>query len=354
MKKVLALVLAVVMVCTMAMAVTIEIVTPSEVTTSTTGVGTVTLSDTTKTYALVLKSDLFTPVLNGLNAAQVSKDTMKVEGVNGAFDGANYYIPITNVDKALDGKADYSISTLKITNLKSNDTYVVYNAKDGKLVMAELVVAGVPQKVTEVDFYASYDIGYATNKTNGTAVEGWNYLSKELKDLTLPTSATIPGGSNTIKLNVAKETPFKMSKTFNSVGVSALSTKYPGIAVQYVEAGYKVSAGTLTYKMTGLTKDNYFYVMDKDGNLFKAPFNFVAEKQADGTYVGTWNYAGTGFDGTLVIAANNLKVEALPGATTTTPGSTTTPGTGANDVVGVAAALAVVALVSGAAISLKK
>ena len=47
---------------------------------------------------------------------------------------------------------------------------------------------------------------------------------------------------------------------------------------------------------------------------------------------------------------------ALAGATTETPaGSTTTnPGTGANDVVGVAAALAVVALVSGAAISLKK
>ena len=354
MKKVLALVLAVIMVCTMAMAIEVA-VTPAEVVAgAATGLGTVTLTDTTKTYALVLKDELFTPVLNGLGAAQVGKDTMKVEGVSGSFSGANYYIPITNTDKALDGKADYSISTLKITNLKSNDTYVVYNAKDGKLVMAELVVAGVPQKVTEVDFYASYDIGYATNKTNGTAVEGWNYLSKELKDLTLPTSATITGGSNTIKLNVAKETPFKMSKTFNSVGVSALSTKYPGIAVQYVEAGYKVSAGTLTYKMTGLTKDNYFYVMDKDGNLFKAPFNFVAEKQADGTYVGTWNYAGTGFDGTLVIAANNLKVEALPGATTTTPGSTTNPGTGANDVVGVAAALAVVALVSGATISLKK
>ena len=46
---------------------------------------------------------------------------------------------------------------------------------------------------------------------------------------------------------------------------------------------------------------------------------------------------------------------ALAGATVeTTPGTTTNPGTGANDVVGVAAALAVVALVSGAAISLKK
>ena len=352
MKKVLALVLAVIMVCTMAFA-TVEIVTP-EVTSSTTGVGTVKLTDTTKTYALVLKEALFTPVLNGLTAAQVSKDTMKVEGVNGSFSGANYYIPIKNEDKALDGKADYSITTLKITNLKSNDTYVVYNAKDGKLVMAELVVAGVPQKAIDVDFYAAYDIGYETNKVEGTAAEGWNYLTKELKNVALSTSAVITNGTNSIKLNVAKETPFKLTKTFNTVGIAGLDAKYPGIAAQYVEAGYKTTAGTITYKMTGLTKDNYFYVMDKDGNLFKAPFNFVAEKQADGTYVGTWNYSGAGFDGTLVIAATNLKVDSLPGTTGTETGTTTNPGTGANDVVGVAAALAVVALVSGAAISLKK
>ena len=50
------------------------------------------------------------------------------------------------------------------------------------------------------------------------------------------------------------------------------------------------------------------------------------------------------------------KVDLIVGGTTTgsTGTSTTNPGTGANDVVGVAAALAVVALVSGAAISLKK
>ena len=353
MKKVLALVLAVIMVCTMAMAIEVA-VTPAEVVAgAATGLGTVTLTDTTKTYALVLKDELFTPVLNGLGAAQVGKDTMKVEGVSGSFSGANYYIPITNTDKALDGKADYSISTLKITNLKSNDTYVVYNAKDGKLVMAELVVAGVPKKVTEVDFYASYDIGYPTNTVEGTAAEGWNYLTKELKNVALNTSAVITNGTNAIKLNVAKETPFKLTKTFGDV--TGLTSKYPGIAVQYVEAGYKTTAGTITYKMTGLTKDNYFYVMDKDGNLFKAPFTFAAEKQNDGTYVGTWNYTGTGFDGTLVVASTNLNVDALPGtAAGTTPGPTTNPGTGANDVVGVAAALAVVALVSGAAISLKK
>ena len=47
-------------------------------------------------------------------------------------------------------------------------------------------------------------------------------------------------------------------------------------------------------------------------------------------------------------------VSSISGTTTGTTGNTTNPGTGANDVVGVAAALAVVALVSGAAISLKK
>ena len=46
--------------------------------------------------------------------------------------------------------------------------------------------------------------------------------------------------------------------------------------------------------------------------------------------------------------------KAMTATGTTGTGTTTNPGTGANDVVGVAAALAVVALVSGAAISLKK
>ena len=53
----------------------------------------------------------------------------------------------------------------------------------------------------------------------------------------------------------------------------------------------------------------------------------------------------------VVVVDGTLPVSSTAGTTT---GTTTNPGTGANDVVGVAAALAVVALVSGAAISLKK
>ena len=55
-----------------------------------------------------------------------------------------------------------------------------------------------------------------------------------------------------------------------------------------------------------------------------------------------------------LVNVRHILVKFEGGTTDSTTGSTTNPGTGANDVVGVAAALAVVALVSGAAISLKK
>ena len=59
--------------------------------------------------------------------------------------------------------------------------------------------------------------------------------------------------------------------------------------------------------------------------------------------------ASAKLDGVVILSDKALTTAATAGS-----GSTTNPGTGANDVVGVAAALAVVALVSGAAISLKK
>ena len=351
MKKVLALVLAVVMVCTMAMAIGVA-VTPATVVTSSTGLGTVTLSDPTANYVLKLDASLFTPVLKGLNADQVSKDTMKVEGVSGSFNGVDYIIPIKNEDKALDGKADYSISTLKITNLKSNDTYVVYNAKDGKLVMSEWVLGGVPQKATEVDFYAAYDIGYATNTTVGTLAEGWNFFKDNaVTKANLNVAGT---AAATATLTVDKGVAFKLArKIVDSSVVLAKNTGMTSANIVDNIEGVKTTAGVISYKVVTRDKDCYFYVADKDGNLYKAPFTFTAEKQADGTYVATWTYTGTGFDGSIYVTNKAFTAADLPG-TATNPGTTTNPGTGANDVVGVAAALAVVALVSGAAISLKK
>ena len=346
MKKVLALVLAVIMVCTMAFAVNIVTAVPVD---SNAGLGKVTLENTTASYALELSDALFTPVLKGQT---VSKDTMKVEGVSGAFSGDKYYIPIKNEDKALDGKADYSITTLKITNLKSNDTYVVYNAKNGKLVMSELVLGGVPQVVTDVDYFADYDIGYATNTTATAVAPGWNYFKDDA--LSKYNLGITGSGSVTGTLTVDKGVPFKLARKV--VDSTVIMAKNPGMTTNDIEdiiEGVKTSAGVITYKIVTRDKDYHLYVVDKDGNLYKAPFTFAAEKLENGTYQATWNYAGTGFDGAILVAKKAFTAADLPGTTTET-GTTTNPGTGANDVVGVAAALAVVALVSGAAISLKK
>ena len=70
---------------------------------------------------------------------------------------------------------------------------------------------------------------------------------------------------------------------------------------------------------------------------------------------GYTQYALNG-QGVFVKETDTIKaiVKTTQGNDVADDGTTTNPGTGANDVVGVAAALAVVALVSGAAISLKK
>ena len=353
MKKVLALVLAVIMVCTMAFAVTTAVVAPVPVTTSPSALGSLILSDPTANYVLKLDDALFAPVLKGLAPAKVGKDTMKVEGVSGSFNGADYIIPIKNEDKALDGKVDYSISTLKITNLKSNDTYVVYTAKDGKLVMSELVLGGVPQTVIDVDFFAAYDIGYATNTTHTAVAVGWNYFKDNaLNKYDLAVTGT---AAATATLTVDKGVAFKLARKV--VDSSVILAKNPEMTAADIEdniEGVKTSAGVITYKIVTRDKDFHLYVVDKDGKLYNAPFTFAAEKKADGTYQATWNYSGTGFDGSILVAKKAFTAADLPGTATTGTGTTTNPGTGANDVVGVAAALAVVALVSGAAISLKK
>ena len=87
----------------------------------------------------------------------------------------------------------------------------------------------------------------------------------------------------------------------------------------------------------------------------KATFNAYSIA-ADGTVA---KLNATLDDGVMTFSAPAKFVVVVDGtmattAATTETGTTTNPGTGANDVVGVAAALAVVALVSGAAISLKK
>ena len=93
----------------------------------------------------------------------------------------------------------------------------------------------------------------------------------------------------------------------------------------------------------------YFYDVDEDGYIYEV-------KNGKLTEVGSYSDD----DGCWVVKARTLgqyvvSTEKLANAKgETTEPEVTNPDTGANDVVGIAAALGVVALISGAAVSLKK
>ena len=362
MKKVLALVLAVIMVCTMAMAVEVA-VTPNE-TESADNYGEIVLADkydATKTYVLNLK-DAFFAVLDEYlvgqgNTADRDAKNFKVEGVAGTFnvttDGTKVYsINVDNTDRALDGKIDLTISTLRISSVKKTNTYAEYVAKDGKLVLNKLVLGGVSKDVTTAgftaDFWAAYDIGYKTLAANDTnfnwGTEGWFVTGSngfEATDVTKQVTLKVPA-KTAFKFTLADGDASKISDSAIPNGV----TKPTTIAVN----GYKITAGTLTYKVVGDTND-YFYGVDKDGKLYASGLTFSVVKDVNGNETGYWTMTTT--DARDIIKTNGA-VPGVAGTTAGSTGTTTNPGTGANDVVGVAAALAVVALVSGAAISLKK
>ena len=361
MKKVLALVLAVIMVCTMAMAVEVA-VTPNEVG-STGSYGEIVLADeydATKTYVLNLKDEFFTVLDDYLvgegKTAERDAKNFKVEGVAGTFNVTTngtkvFSINVDNTDRALDGKIDLTISTLRISSVKKTNTYAEFTAKEGKLVLSKLVLGGVSQSVTGVfntDFWAAYDIGYKTLDANDTnfnwGTEGWFVTGSngfEATDVTKQVTLKVPA-KTAFKFTLADGDASKISDSAIPNGV----TKPTTIAVN----GYKITAGTLTYKVAGDTND-YFYGVDKNGKLYVSGLTFGVVKDVNGNESGYWTMTTT--DARDIVKTNG----AIPGVTAstpTTPGTTTNPGTGANDVVGVAAALAVVALVSGAAISLKK
>ena len=360
MKKVLALVLAVVMVCTMAMAVDAAVtVQPSSGSNDKFGsIKLATAYDPTVNYVLELDDEFFkvldTYLVGSGKTADRDAKNFKVEGVNGAFSGGKFQIPVDSTDRALDGKVDMTISTLRISSVKKTKTYAEFTAKDGKLDLSKLVLGGVSQPVTGVftkDFWAAYDIGYETIKlTTGTSftwTTGW-YLTgdKAIEATDISNKVTLKVPANTaFKLTVADGDPAKISASVIPTGVNINK-------VSVDVNGYKVTAGSLTYKVLGDTND-YYYGVDKDGKLFASGLSFGVTKDINGVETGYWTMTTT--DARNMVKADGV-IPNVGGATTTpgSTGSTTNPGTGANDVVGVAAALAVVALVSGAAISLKK
>ena len=354
MKKVLALVLAVIMVCTMAMAVdnvnknnqTPTVVIASGATATdpaTIELDPAKVTDFTKTYVLEVPAVYLEQARGvlGLNSSsEKNKDLFTVEGLKGAWDegGTTYYVTIPVADKPLDKVADYTIGSFVIKANANN--YVEFVAKEGKLVVNKVVAGGLVSDksgVTANTLDAAYDIGFTADTTfNGT--DGWYYTGN---------TALKADVTGLLSLSVPAKTYFKFTNNADSA-TPALKTK-GNMQTSATIKGATVTAGTLTLTVPG-NKDTIIYGMDKDGKLFANPTTLVVTADENGIETGAWTATGT----SIMNVATFAKTEANVSGASTTTGTTTNPGTGANDVVGVAAALAVVALVSGAAISLKK
>ena len=387
MKKVLALVLAVIMVCTMAMAV--EVNTPT------------TPGNSTSDYAYSVtlypgKSIIFDKA--DLGMTDVSDDDVKAGKYNvditferGAdfiaskgwvktATGYRYVLTAKDSVVAIDGTPDIIISAIKVTKVGQNKTF--YSAQytdklaDGTATYATHTKDGKPT-VTAQDFKPMKDIA---DSTNGIALclgfdfgyePGKIVIAKDGKSVTpdafventlysvVRTQEANAKSSVTLGKYATTENPFGYTYTLKA-GETVMFANIGNVNIDNTPAAgkalnknlldrdativAKLENELMPNKAVSITvdgaKDGYkVYMVKADGSVVDLGATFNANKVLTATATLT---------GPVIVTDKAIT------ATAASTGTTTNPGTGANDVVGVAAALAVVALVSGAAISLKK
>ena len=380
MKKVLALVLAVIMVCTMAMAATVSSaigtsgsagVTPSTTKYDIVPGGTnyyVALTDKN----LYFKDNKFVPEKNkiGIDYAagsdlvasagwvKIAKTTQDLTKgiVCGTEDTVAYQYQIVlknDFTRVADGKSfDFSISKITL-NATGWELQTVWEADEDA---GDVIKADVGYEVVDIDVAVS-----SAGVTTFDAVPGKiNKIVSIVKNGTTPLeSATLKiiGTSTTVtgktyaKGTLNKGAAFYVVKAadmpeFADADLAKTGTLSPAVA-KIVNNNNLPMAGVLEQTDVNAAKLYKVYAKGIDGKV-----SSVAATLDNGVL--KFNVPALS---TVIVTTDVLTVTgtASTGTTTgTTTGSTTNPGTGANDVVGVAAALAVVALVSGAAISLKK
>ena len=380
MKKVLALVLAVIMVCTMAMAATVSSaigtsgsagVTPSTTKYDIVPGGTnyyVALTDKN----LYFKDNKFVPEKNkiGIDYAagsdlvasagwvKIAKTTQDLTKgiVCGTEDTVAYQYQIVlknDFTRVADGKSfDFSISKITL-NATGWELQTVWEADEDA---GDVIKADVGYEVVDIDVAVS-----SAGVTTFDAVPGKiNKIVSIVKNGTTPLeSATLKiiGTSTTVtgktyaKGTLNKGAAFYVVKAadmpeFADADLAKTGTLSPAVA-KIVNNNNLPMAGVLEQTDVNAAKLYKVYAKGIDGKV-----SSVAATLDNGVL--KFNVPALS---TVIVTTDVLTVTgtASTGTTTgTTPGTTTNPGTGANDVVGVAAALAVVALVSGAAISLKK
>ena len=380
MKKVLALVLAVIMVCTMAMAATVSSaigtsgsagVTPSTTKYDIVPGGTnyyVALTDKN----LYFKDNKFVPEKNkiGIDYAagsdlvasagwvKIAKTTQDLTKgiVCGTEDTVAYQYQIVlknDFTRVADGKSfDFSISKITL-NATGWELQTVWEADEDA---GDVIKADVGYEVVDIDVAVS-SAGVTTfdavsgkiNKIVSIVKNGTTPLeSATLKIIGTSTTAT---GKTYAKGTLNKGAAFYVVKAadmpeFVDADLAKTGTLSPAVA-KIVNNNNLPMAGVLEQTDVNAAKLYKVYAKGIDGKV-----SSVAATLDNGVL--KFNVPALS---TVIVTTDVLTVTGTASTGTTTgtpPGSTTNPGTGANDVVGVAAALAVVALVSGAAISLKK
>ena len=385
MKKVLALVLAVIMVCTMAMAVQIGgigydvkdgavtsntypivpggtkfFVNMSKVSNNTTGNG---------DHIYLDKAGKFVPSKNEVSISYAAGSELVASAgwVKLADDvatdldqgivketctgGASYQFQIAlknDFTRTADGKS-YDFSITKITlNATGWEPVTLWKADD-----------------TDSTKQIKVDVGYEVVDVTATAVKGsitsFNTVDNKINRVI----SIAQDGANVDSATLAIDSLFQPANG----SAYAYTTLKKGTAV-FVAKDIKTFDPSIDAGYTSAGVEGAIL------NKYNMPMTGVLEQTDKGKESAMYNVYAKGMDGkisaiaatlkngvltfsvpalsTVIVTTDTLTVTATSTTTTTTPGTTTNPGTGANDVVGVAAALAVVALVSGAAISLKK
>ena len=383
MKKVLALVLAVVMVCTMAFAANV-------VNAGTIVIGGGNASTTPgETYAQLVPGSTLTVKFNdgtkfytegtGANEKLVpAKNTVTVTFSKGAeWVASQGWVQVKN--------ANTNGSTVIVgtgENIKYYEYQITLKQDYTKAYDEKVCDLSISKITLRADGYDE-DTQFAETNTS-KIVFGVGYVTADIAvafdangNLTAPTHANLENGTiYTIKSitvgNMATSTA-TASMSYPAIGGTGMTASIAlavgqkmlyvasekGVSfVEGVDKGYKeaelVAPTTKGFNEFNTTAKVVFNQgaanADKVYNVYAKDLSGKVTKLAATLDRGVLTFNVPALSA-FIITTGSVTATAVEPAT---PGSTTNPGTGANDVVGVAAALAVVALVSGAAISLKK